>query len=78
MTFLVKRMFFISYYSTLMLCKHPEITYMKSLGIITEVIELRYFPFENYLLLKINQKYICRTRMMALKIIELNFSHFCT
>lgn len=53
MTFLVKIMFFISYYSTLMLCKHPEITYTKSMGI-TEVIELRYFPFENYLCLERN------------------------
>lgn len=53
MTFLVKRTFSISYYSTLMLCKPPEITYLKSMGI-TEVTKLRYFKFENYLLSKIN------------------------
>lgn len=39
-----------------MLCKHPEITYMKSMGIteVTKVNSNRYFKFENYLLSKIN------------------------
>lgn len=39
-----------------MLCKPPEITYMKSMGIteVTKVTSNRYFKFENYLLSKIN------------------------
>lgn len=60
-----------------MLCKHPEITYMKSMGI-TEVTELRYSTFENYLLAKINLEVYKYTRILALIVIELNFSHFCT
>lgn len=53
MTVLGKRTSFHLLLLHLNVMQNPEITHMKSMGI-TEVTELRYFQFENYLLLKIN------------------------
>lgn len=54
MTFLVKRILFHLLLLNLDVMQTPEIAHMKSTGI-TEVTELIYFQFENYLLLKITQ-----------------------
>lgn len=51
MTFLVKRILLLVLPLKLDFMQKPEITHMKSMDI-TEVLQLKYFRFENYLLLK--------------------------